>query len=504
MAGTTPSNYIEVRNKDNVFLFSDTTRLMHIVEKGEVSAVSYDGEIYGFELEDGVESISYSIRNGTLYISPVTKWNGKRYQYVTADSESPIKYFKWSRKYFPPMEHGAGIELRDANGNVVFNNQGYLGSFKKSFYTTVTVTQNMLEIKDALKTDLGYATDGFPALYMCLCAKMWGVYRVHHEEEGKGGFLGLFHDSWDVTDGFIFAPLGNLPPGPSYDTVIPAEKDSLCRWGVEDCFKSSSFNDGRHCGVSILGTWEHTINPSDSLMAPQTIWLPAMTTIKAIKDIVYTYGYEFKNTENGINVKMNNSVDRLLLRTLKGKGSLESLNHIVHEDSATSLDLDTRTGDFTTKESFITHYYDEEGIELFPITYARTIKAYKDTGEFLPYHIEHDDRGYHLVYDVEINKVSPESKDYFYRETANGRDLRDIGIDYKNPNGTDFAYMLVYSDCTKYPSVISTTAIDRAEYRYKKTITQKVIDYKAEMTSNYVITEGVSCDFSIAHIVSTI
>ena len=60
MAGTTSSNYIEVRNKDNVFLFSDTTRLMHIVEKGEVSAVSYDGEIYGFELEDGVESISYS------------------------------------------------------------------------------------------------------------------------------------------------------------------------------------------------------------------------------------------------------------------------------------------------------------------------------------------------------------------------------------------------------------------------------------------------------------
>ena len=85
-----------------------------------------------------------------------------------------------------------------------------------------TLTSGFNHAKDALKTDLGYATDGFPALYMCLCAKMWGVYRVHHEEEGKGGFLGLFHDSWDVTDGFIFAPLGNLPPGPSYDTVIPA------------------------------------------------------------------------------------------------------------------------------------------------------------------------------------------------------------------------------------------------------------------------------------------
>ncbi|WP_303839096.1 hypothetical protein [Selenomonas ruminantium] len=509
MAGTTPSNYIEVRNKDNVFLFSDTTRLMHIVEKGEVSVVSYEGEIYGFELEDGVESISYSIRNGTLYISPVTKWNGKRYQYVTADSESPIKYFKWSRKYFPPMEHGAGIELRDADGNVVFNNQGYLGSFKKSFYSTVQTKQNMLAIKDAPQEDGLYVTDGFPALYMCLCAKMWGVYRVHHEEEGKGGFLGLFHDSWDVTDGYIFAPLGKLPSGPSYETIIPAEKDSVCRWGVEDCFVGSPFNDYKKCRVSLSNVWEQTIEPSDSIMAPQTIWLPAMTTIKAVKDVVFTYGYEFKNVENGIRVKMKKNVDRLFLKTLKGKGSLENLNHIVHEDSTVGIKIDKRTGDLAdSSTTTVTRYYDDKGVELFPvkkdgIAILAGIFTYSGTLENVPYHVEHSDNGYSLVYDVEIKIKTSEGKVVEYYE-ANGSPLSSIDTTYCNPDGTGDFPLLVYEDCREYPKKIATKDYRSFQYRYDKPVKKIVTDYGANSSSNYVLTEGISCDFSIAHIVSTI
>ena len=363
MAGTTPSNYIEVRNKDDVFLFSDTTRLMHIVEKGQVSAASYNGEIYGFELEEGVESISYSIRNGTLYVSPITKKDGKRYQYVTADSDDPIKYFKWSRDYFPPMEHGAGLELRDSNGNVVFNNRGYLGSFKKSFYNTVRTKQNMLAIKDAPVESGMYVTDGLPALYMCLSAKMNGVWRVFHEEEGK--FLGILPTGNEqYTDGYLFDRWLDLPRGPLYEAVVHAERASVFRWGAEDCFNGGQFGYGESCRVELLNAWEQKIDFSDSIMTPQTIWLPAMATIKAIKDIIYTYGYEFNAAEDGINVKIKNSVDRIILKTLKGEGSLDSLNYVVYEDTPIAVTIDKETGDWAdgAGETVTTPYVITEGI----------------------------------------------------------------------------------------------------------------------------------------------
>ena len=516
---------MEVRNKDNVFLFSDTTRLMHIIEKGEVTAASYLGELYGFELEDGVESISYSTRNATLYISPVTKWNGKRYQYVTSDSEEPIKYFKWSRNYFPPMDHGAGLELRDAKGNIVFNNQGYLGSFKGSFYSTVSVTQDLLHIKDApTGTWMGYdwysgqekvktycTTDGFPALYMAACAKMWGVYCVYHREEGKGGFLNLFHDSWEVTDGYIFAPLGKLPPGPSYQPIIKAEPNNICRYGIEDCFVGGAFEDGTKSMVNVSNKWSTVISPLDSIMAPQTIWLPAMTTLEAFKDVCYSFGYVFESKENGINVKLADRVARLHFKTLKGEGDLENLNRVVYVDSSTEVGeiVDKESGDIGSSTAEYINYTDKSGR---PIGHINTMKSYQtlllydDTGEMVPWHIElmgSDDEGT-IRSEGDIEIVSQDKASYFYTTTVNGRSASSRIVQFKDKQGRytdgffykDTMQLLPYSTEITDKSIIFTIDTE-AIIEHSETIGYTV-------KTHYALTEGISCDFSIAHIVSTI
>lgn len=173
-----PSTYFESVNNEGVFQFGDNTHLLHIVKQEDVVACVDEGQVYGVEFPDGVVGVSYSTTDGTLYISPIAEYNGKQVQYVTCTTDRDISIFYWSQDYYPPMEHGAGLELRDAEGNVVFNNTGLLGSFKDSFYSNVITTQGTIDVPEAP--------------HWHYKARIWKTFR--HLTFGVGGI------GWDIEE----------------------------------------------------------------------------------------------------------------------------------------------------------------------------------------------------------------------------------------------------------------------------------------------------------------
>ncbi len=142
--------YFESWNGD-YFQLSDSTRLLHIVRHDRIVVNTFEKQLHGVVLEDGIAGVSYFVNNATLWISPVTTYQGQRVQYVTSDSDKPIDIYYWSYDFFEPMVHGAGIELCNAQGQVVFNSNGTLGSFVKSYVAGVTSYQKVLALQDTTK-----------------------------------------------------------------------------------------------------------------------------------------------------------------------------------------------------------------------------------------------------------------------------------------------------------------------------------------------------------------
>ena len=377
--------YFEVRNNENVFQFSDTTHLLHIVDSKTIEANGEKGEIYGIEIPKGISGVTYSTREGRIYVSPEAIKDGKRIQYVQSAWGSPIKVYFWSEDYFPEMEHGAGLELRDAKGNVVFNNQGYLGSFKKSFYSSITTYQKLVAI-DGEDRQLRGESDvyntwfapGFPMLYMALAAKHWGLWwreRIEYkrarwwkkphrygyfEAYGFGTMQGKPNDHdnmeyhWSVepdryssaSKTIDWAFKGNTPEsykrywrfnGQFYEYYDESE------WKREHSNETPSHISNETTDIigdiafAIHNKWDCVVSSSASLMCPMNIWIPSLIGPIEKKDTCYAIGYDFTSIEGKMHIKLADEFGTLKLKKLRGAGSLEHLNTVVQSQTETKL-----------------------------------------------------------------------------------------------------------------------------------------------------------------------
>jgi len=428
MADKTVDTYFESVNNDGIFQFSDNTHLLHIVKQQTVVACADDGQVYGVAFPDGVIGVSYATTDSTLYISPITEYNGRQVQYVSSSTDRPINIFYWSQDYFPPMEHGAGIELRDAKGNIVFNNTGFLGSFKDSFYSYVSTTQGTIDVPDAphkyfkghnpaydeymdwLKE--GYhiygeqppkevegtsshvtTLPGFANLYLALSAYVFGVYQVFSISVTHSGKKGKHTHVHHANIGYHFGKMDtpDLDLHGNRKTMMDAVYDAgidtrgaeywsysgsdILKWlvyprrrivsreTVEDAIwgrfnPEYGFYPAREVGLSdetqidCSNSWYTTVNPSCSIMCPLTIWLPALIADVAEKDTCYTFGYAFRRTEHGNEIKMETKMSQLTFTTLAGAGSLEQLNRIVlsyTRDGVKELDDGVEDPDYQEK-----------------------------------------------------------------------------------------------------------------------------------------------------------
>lgn len=368
--------YFEVRNKDNVFQFSDNTRLLHIVDKKEFVAEMEKGEIYGVEIPEGIAGVSYWTREGTLYISPECTKDGKKIQYVTSSMEMPIRAYFWSEDYFPEMEHGAGLELRDGKGNIVFNNRGYLGSFKESFYTGVTTYQNYVSTEDSKQqmkdySDVYYAP-GFPMLYLALAVRFWGTYNEYDVtySEDKSWFHREISKNCSI-HGYRFGGVSGKPANTGnkeYEWVkLPNRGEFGNRpmerylysdfryteyryWKGDDYYTKDDweklFGNAKPEKITVYGRtlpagihikidekWDCITTPSASLMCPMNIWLPSLVGPEKDKNCCYAVGYEFTNIDGERHIRLAQEFEILRITTLKGAGSLEHLNKVIASGS---------------------------------------------------------------------------------------------------------------------------------------------------------------------------
>ena len=383
--------YFEVRNGDNVFQFSDSTHLLHIAYEMEFVADNSQGEIYGIEIPKGIAGVSYWTRNATLFISPECTKNGKRYQYVASSAPFPIKAYFWSEDYFDEMEHGAGLELRDAKGNIVFNNKGYLGSFKKSFYSSITTYQSIISTDGETAHDGGvFYAPGFPMFYLALAVQFWGIYREYeiHIETGKHKIFWTEESRVSTLKGYSFGTAAGKPDNVGdflayqwdegyephrweyankemkMDTFFShyikkevtryykeesiysqmewfaehknEEPDLVKREIIEDTswgiYKNKDTNDTKipkDISFKIEDSWDYRGTPSASLMSPMSIWMPPL--VSSIDDInkCFCVGYDFYTLGDGYYISQNDYFTKISLKTLKGKGSLEHLRNVV-------------------------------------------------------------------------------------------------------------------------------------------------------------------------------
>ena len=605
--------YFESWNGD-YFQLSDSTRLLHIVRHDRIVVNTFEKQLHGIVLDDGIAGVSYFVNNATLWVSPITTYQGQRIQYVTSDVDKPIDVYYWSYDFFEPMVHGVGIELCNANGQVVFNSNGTLGSFVQSFVSSVTSYQKVLALQDtgenyrtgevliydnqsgyllgnvtgltdkeaetiasgyvlvsgsrnfigkliaidevpykitnikncgtyyesesvpvtrhvkytapdgsvvdqdvtewiekriskthvqvygemeqqglALPTIGGYwARKGFSNLYFAIASKFWGVYNYAQVSEsgGKGkkwGFIPVYeHETYSSDKGYwynspsrpLFASTDGNPRyevayrvapsrcdmyltglygyisnhsseevhvekdievpdfewvdkeyGYGYYNLVGTHKEHIDRWETQyyDSF------------VTVDNRWSYDGSPSCSVMAPFSIWLPALVSERGNKDIVHAVGIKFYTTGKSYRIELDDHLETLYVSNLSGGGSLDHLNQVQyasHEDEVSFPE-----GTITRTED------DKGGKDSYTVTYNT---GYPD-GKTVP--------TYYAWPDSDMK----EGVDFRWVGSKPMSELSNENIP-ENAKGSARAYQRFANGC---------------------------------------LTEGVSCDICLAHIVST-
>lgn len=180
------STYFETVNNDGGIQITDKESTFQVVRSGEVSANYQNGEWYGFSLINSESFATFKVNNGNLLISPMYICNGKRVQYVSSDGEN-IKYkvFGDSKK-ITPSEHLVGIEIYNAQKEIVYSSALDLLNYKqyKSIYADSNISNRDGNDNNFQKTWTG----------MMLSNTWWEAYTY----SGKDPYIMSYTIPWVV------------------------------------------------------------------------------------------------------------------------------------------------------------------------------------------------------------------------------------------------------------------------------------------------------------------
>lgn len=180
------STYFETKNDDGGIQITDNESTFQVVRSGEISANYKNGEWYGFSLINSESFATFKVDNGNLLISPMYIYNGKRIQYVSSDGEK-IKYKVFGEsKAVQPSEHLVGIEVYNAQREIVYSSALDLLNYKqyKSIYADSNISNRSGNDNDFLKTWTG----------MMLSDAWWEAYAY----SGKDPYIMSYTMPWVV------------------------------------------------------------------------------------------------------------------------------------------------------------------------------------------------------------------------------------------------------------------------------------------------------------------
>ena len=115
------ATYLEIKNDEQITQIGDTYEVQCVVRKGQVNANINSGQIYGFALNKNEKRALFNVDSGDLIVSPPFLFNGDMIHYI-ASTGSPINYVTLGMPSdLSPQSHGAGMEVYDSNGKMVFS-----------------------------------------------------------------------------------------------------------------------------------------------------------------------------------------------------------------------------------------------------------------------------------------------------------------------------------------------------------------------------------------------
>ena len=134
------SSYFQCYNGDNVLQIDDTFVTKVLSSRGKISGCSCSaGNWYGLITDTPT---SFRINYGTIYILPQVIFGGHIVTYVTTDNVNDnIEFFQWvNASSISKMEHGAGLEIYDSSGKLVFTSSNKTGNVSSTYLIQMTNT----------------------------------------------------------------------------------------------------------------------------------------------------------------------------------------------------------------------------------------------------------------------------------------------------------------------------------------------------------------------------
>lgn len=116
------STYFECINDNGTLQINDFYETQGITRNGTIRACISNGKIYGLTLNDEENCMAFSVASGTLYVSPVTKYNGKKICYVASKEDVDIAFYAYSTAHnYVLKDSGCGLQIFNAKGQPIFD-----------------------------------------------------------------------------------------------------------------------------------------------------------------------------------------------------------------------------------------------------------------------------------------------------------------------------------------------------------------------------------------------
>lgn len=126
------ATYLEIKNNEQVTQIGDTYDVQCVVRKGQIAANFNNKEVYGFFLNKNETAALFNVDSGSLVISPPLLLNDSIIYYVASDGQ-PINYVTLGLpSNLTPKAHGAGLEVYNQDGGMVFSSFYEQVSYKEA------------------------------------------------------------------------------------------------------------------------------------------------------------------------------------------------------------------------------------------------------------------------------------------------------------------------------------------------------------------------------------
>lgn len=119
----TVATYFETTNsKTGTIQINDTYMTYAVKRTGKIKANLSKGVVYGLAIADDEVLAGFRVKSGTLFVSPTLLHDNSKVQYVACDGDQEISYFTYAPvNKFTPVTHGAGVEIYDATGRLIYS-----------------------------------------------------------------------------------------------------------------------------------------------------------------------------------------------------------------------------------------------------------------------------------------------------------------------------------------------------------------------------------------------